>query len=432
VRLKTLQVEKFKGLNDFCIDFNDGITVLIGENGTGKTTILETVYRMLNYEVINIKDKMISELHNNMKQDPFLVQDSEFKGCKIELDLDKEKGWIVEGYIKEDGRIYDNAMILELKRNINNGVSMNGNWSLLNHIASRTIVGQQRKDIPHVVYMPTEINFKKYKVDSVKRQDRVAGFGIILNSETVSTELKDFLVYQHYRDLEDKESGKKGDRIKKYKDLYNSFFEDKEFIGIKDLEPLFKIKSTGETHSVDELSSGEKQIFFRAGSILEYNLENSIILIDEPEISMHPEWQQKILDFYRKVAGKNQLIIATHSPHIVSSCRKEEVRVLVRENDKVQIKEYIEGTYGRTIEQLLFSVFDLKSVRDANVQEKIDRFKALYINKENLNDDKKSEMNKLKIELTSFLDPDDPELSLIDIEENTNKLKTLLNDLKGK
>jgi hypothetical protein len=41
-------------------------------------------------------------------------------------------------------------------------------------------------------------------------------------------------------------------------------------------------------------------------------------------------------------------------------------------------------------------------------------------------------MNKLKIELTSFLDPDDPELSLIDIEENTNKLKTLLNDLKGK
>ena len=146
MRLKTLQVEKFKGLNDFCIDFNDGITVLIGENGTGKTTILETVYRMLNYEVINIKDKMISELHNNMKQDPFLVQDSEFKGCKIELDLDKEKGWIVEGYIKEDGRIYDNAMILELKRNINNGVSMNGNWSLLNHIASRTIVGQQRKE----------------------------------------------------------------------------------------------------------------------------------------------------------------------------------------------------------------------------------------------------------------------------------------------
>jgi len=315
----------------------------------------------------------------------------------MELNLPQEKDWLTEGYNdNEDGRIYaDNPLALELLRNPNNGVTFNGNWSVLNYIASLSVFGHQRKDAPHIVYLPTEINFKKYKADSVKKLDKSVEFGLVINSETVSTELKDFLVYQHYRDLEDKESGKKGNRIKKYKDLYNSFFEDKEFIGIKDLEPLFKIKATGETHSVDELSSGEKQIFFRAGSILEYELENSIILIDEPEISMHPEWQQKILDFYRKVAGSNQLIIATHSPHIVSSCRKEEVRVLARENDKVVVKEYIEGTYGRTIEQLLFSVFDLKSVRDAKVQEKIDKFKDLYINNENLNNDDKAKMNIL-------------------------------------
>lgn len=212
--------------------------------------------------------------------------------------------------------------------------------------------------------------------------------------------------------------------------MYNSFFEDKEFIGIKDLEPLFQIKATGETHSVDELSSGEKQIFFRAGSILEYNLQNSIILIDEPEISMHPEWQQKILDFYRKVAGSNQLIIATHSPHIVSSCKKEEVRVLVKDKDKIIVKENVDGTYGRTVEQLLLSVFDLKTVRDTKIQEKLDEFKNLYINQDKINEQQKNRLSKLRIELYKYLDPNDPELSLIDIDEATEKLKSLMDELK--
>lgn len=44
MKIKSLYVEKLKGLRDFNIDFNEGVTVLIGENGTGKTTILETIY----------------------------------------------------------------------------------------------------------------------------------------------------------------------------------------------------------------------------------------------------------------------------------------------------------------------------------------------------------------------------------------------------
>lgn len=47
MKVKSLFIEKLKGLRDFNIDFNEGVTVLIGENGTGKTTILETIYNIL-------------------------------------------------------------------------------------------------------------------------------------------------------------------------------------------------------------------------------------------------------------------------------------------------------------------------------------------------------------------------------------------------
>jgi predicted ATPase len=452
MKVKSLQIKKFKGLKDFNLEFNDDLTVLIGENGTGKTTILDTIFYLITYRADTTStlhpgfgkensrnDLYISETVSSAyirRKDHFTSSDKDFAGCKINLDIQQEKNWFIEGYAPHESvyKYVEDKKILELElgRNPNNGVAYRGDWGVLSYLSTLTVFGNKRSNVPHIVFLPAEINFKKYKVESVKKVNEFIEFGLMLDSEAVSSGLKDFLVYQHHRDLEDMAEGKKGNRIKKYKELYNKFFEDKEFLGVKDLEPLFKIKSSGEIHSVDELSSGEKQIFFRAGSILEYELENSIILIDEPEISMHPEWQQKILEFYREVAGNNQLIIATHSPHIVSSCKKEEVRVLTREDARVEIREYIDGTYGRTIEQLLLSVFDLESVRDKDVQKKIDKFKNLYLNKEKLDRDKIEKMQELKNELMGYLDPDDPELSLINIEKSTNNLKNLLDELEGK
>ena len=432
MKIKTLYIKKFKGLSDFSIDFNDNVTVIIGENGTGKTTILETIYNML---------KVGKPPHTNshgtdtifMKKYPNIFDDESFHGSKALLSVDKEMESI-EKLSKRNSESLVNivkhkVLELDIVKTAQSQLSCKGDWHMLRLIS--LYLEDENEVEPHVLYLPTEINFTKYKPENIKKTEQSLGFGVILNSETISIELKDFLVYQHYKDLEDKDTGGAGTRIEKYKDLFNSFFEDKEFIGIKDLEPLFKTK-TGETHSVDELSSGEKQIFFRAGSILEYNVQNSIILLDEPEISMHPEWQQKILAFYKKVAGNNQLIIATHSPHIISSCKRDEVRVLEKENGRVKVKENIDNTYGHTIDQLLLSIFNINSVRDINVQQSLDRLKELYVSGEKIDDSQKNELETLKNELTSFLNPNDPELSLISVDVTTEKLKKLLKDLETK
>lgn len=401
-----MYIKNIKALKDFKIDFNNNVNVVIGENGLGKTTILETIYNIItsnkrfledeesegcNLEVLFTEDELniINRFRNRLHKEVF---------------KSKEKISVGKNEIKKE---------LNLKKQFPDSIMLKEKWF--------------RK----VVYLPTDVNFKKHKVETAKKVECSTEIGVILNSDEMSLNLKEYLVNIHYKDLEDMSIGETPYRIQKFKQLYNAFFEEKEFLGVKDFEPLFKIKATGEIHSADELSAGEKQIFFRGGSLLRMELNDSIILIDEPELSLHPEWQQKILEFYKGIGENNQIIIATHSPHIVSSCKKEEVIVLDREDGRTVVKSNVEETYGWTVEQLLLSVFELKSVRNPEVQEKIDRFKMLYINKEKLNSGELSEFNELKNELEKYLDPEDPSLSLINIKEDSKKLEALLKNLKA-
>lgn len=402
MKIKSLYIERYKGLKDFKIDFNDNVNVLIGENGLGKTTILEIIYNMIT------------------SNEKFILEDENFGTCKLKILSDEEVPSVTFHIDKDDSQLNNIEEII-----------IDPQWNKL----KSTIF--KKKSSKHwygkgtnIVYLPTNVNFKKYKVETLKKIEKDESIGVILNSDEMSINLKEYLVNIHYKDLEDMSIGEKPYRIEKFKKLYNSFFEEKEFIGVKGFEPLFKIKDTGEMHSADELSAGEKQIFFRGGSLLQMNLNNSVILIDEPELSLHPEWQQKILNFYKEIGENNQIIIATHSPHIVSSCKKEEVIALGRSDGKTIIKSDIEETYGWTVEQLLLSVFELESVRNLEVQQKLDKFKRLYINKEKLSDSELNEFDKLKNELEKYLDPEDPSLSLINIKENSKKLETILQKLR--
>ena len=89
--------------------------------------------------------------------------------------------------------------------------------------------------------------------------------------------------------------------------------------------------------AVDSLSTGEKQIVYR-GMFLLRNLNalsGSIVFVDEPELSMHPRWQKKILPFYENLfkdgAGNrtSQMFFATHSNYVVDSAFTDAANHLV-------------------------------------------------------------------------------------------------------
>ncbi|MCY8010341.1 AAA family ATPase [Bacillus haynesii] len=81
------------------------------------------------------------------------------------------------------------------------------------------------------------------------------------------------------------------------------------------------------------LSSGEKQIviFFVFSLTSQFRTKDKVLLIDEPELSLHIEWQSKLLDLLMENNNSSQIIIATHSPDVIGEYNKycSEVRGVI-------------------------------------------------------------------------------------------------------
>ncbi|MDM8514948.1 AAA family ATPase [Desulfobacterales bacterium HSG16] len=122
-------------------------------------------------------------------------------------------------------------------------------------------------------------------------------------------------------------------------EILNSVFQDFElkieFKGIdRNKEVLFGNNSPAKI-KIEDLSGGEQELITKVFTLHLSDIKDSIILIDEPESSLHPNWQNRITQIYQGFADKNdnQIILATHSPHIVASVRKEQIRVLAQEEE---------------------------------------------------------------------------------------------------
>jgi predicted ATP-binding protein involved in virulence len=364
------------------MEFDSNITVMIGANGTGKTTILEIIYNILSENF-----KYFLKYRNFTFINLEIMQDN--KNIKISIKREND-----DIQLKVNNKKVEN-----LKEFIN---------------------------LEKIIYAPTEVNFINIESKGVSKIEGEEDKNIILDSDRMSKQLKQFLVNEKYKDLNDIAEGRieKATRIENFKELYNNFFEDKEFIGINNntFEPEFKIKDTNIILKIEDLSTGEKQIFFRGGSLLQNMEEKTIILLDEPEMSMHPEWQQKILDFYKNINPNSQYIISTHSAYIAVNTLPEKIRILEKNGDKVEVRD-TNCAYGRTIQDVLTSVFDLDTVRNKKMDDEIEEYRNLYFSQEKNSEEQQKRFKELKEKITKYLDPNDPAISMLEFENGTKKLK---------
>ncbi|SBV92902.1 conserved hypothetical protein [uncultured Dysgonomonas sp.] len=98
----------------------------------------------------------------------------------------------------------------------------------------------------------------------------------------------------------------------------NNLFNNKKII-INDKNELFVVTSSGKKFDLSQLSSGEKQLFIILGQSLLQENNTHIYIADEPELSLHVEWQEKLVDCIKNINPNSQIIFATHSPDIVGS-----------------------------------------------------------------------------------------------------------------
>lgn len=101
-------------------------------------------------------------------------------------------------------------------------------------------------------------------------------------------------------------------------DILNNLFHRKSLIINEKDNLVFRLDS-GEDLPLSALSSGEKSILIIMYRLLFQTAEGSIVIIDEPENSLHIEWQQKISDIFLDIARLRdlQFLVATHSPQII-------------------------------------------------------------------------------------------------------------------
>lgn len=220
-----------------------------------------------------------------------------------------------------------------------------------------------------------ERNDSDYDYEEDKYRKKGANYSGIVQL-LIDLEKKDNYEFVKYAKLNPKctyeEYMKRNSRILRFKKAYESMFDDLVYVGENlqiDYRTIWFLKGE-QLIDINELSTGEQQVVFRGTDLLYQATNGATIIIDEPELSLHPKWQKKILKFYRNLFtdeyGKQiaQLIIATHSQYVVQEAMKDSdnVKVILLKKEGLKIKadvidKAILGTYSSAeINYLAFGV----------------------------------------------------------------------------
>ncbi len=348
--------------------------VLAGENGCGKTTIL----------------KFISNLFKNISS--FLSRNLDYD-FSIDFYLSEQEQKDIKDILHRDGVQVNNT---ELSNLIN--ITYNHSFDKINDKLSSTFPSPFRFNIIAVhiykclysVCLDTDVNFQTENIKSIGATELDRDLDKIRNThpKIIANDLKQLLVDIASQDNEDlgtwvdehpnmvPPADIKKQRISRFTDAFNSVFDDIKFDRIKTFNEAKQVvfNKKGKEISIDELSSGEKQIVFRGGYILRdmVSIKGEVVLIDEPEISMHPKWQNKILNFYKKLitdeTGKqtSQMFVATHSEHVIKNAYKSNDLILVLSNSDTgitatPIKNLRTFNFSPTYSEIKYFAFNIPS-----------------------------------------------------------------------
>ncbi len=103
---------------------------------------------------------------------------------------------------------------------------------------------------------------------------------------------------------------------RRFQDIMDKLFADtgKKIIRT---ENEIRFSQIGETLVPYQLSSGEKQILVIMLTVLVEDNQNYVLFMDEPEVSLHVDWQQQLIDLVLQLNPNVQIILTTHSPAVI-------------------------------------------------------------------------------------------------------------------
>jgi predicted ATPase len=258
--IKRVEISKLWGKYDIVWDnLHPDVNILVGINGSGKSTLLKVINALL-----------------------FLDRRPLQK-----LGIDKAK---LNGLPNPDNTYFN--LIIDYK---------NGGF-LSNYVSEFEFDGLSTFDVP-------VSNKSKLKQDESPLMLELRN--LILQTGTGS--FNDYRL----RATQSKElSDKINTRIKNFFKQINKLFEKTNKKIEIDFSNRIVFNSETETIQLEQLSSGEKQLLLILFKVFLMDEKPYVLLMDEPEISLHISWQQDLIKTIRTLNPNCQLIIATHSPSI--------------------------------------------------------------------------------------------------------------------
>lgn len=324
MKIKKINIQGLWQSYNLCWDLDNSVNILTGSNGSGKSTIFDIIASILvggrlEKALFQKVSKVVIEL-----EDGYKLTNINFNDSYLKLKTEAEKDYILKE-LEQD--VADDIGNTKRKSRLN-GLVIQASISSVEHHEKKCSINDFIEQM-NISIIST--------FDTILPDEEDSSRYMTLKKEGVRSSLDKYLhelqeQYSYYiGELANRmeKSVLKGNKIDidfitelySQKNLFisiiNELFKETKKTINTDKSKLEFILDDGKNLSMYELSSGEKQILYILLKVLLQEKKEYIVFMDEPEISLHIDWQEVLIDKILLLNPNCQLLIATHAPSLI-------------------------------------------------------------------------------------------------------------------
>ena len=375
MRLNSINIEGFRGIPNLQLEFPKQVNVLVGVNGVGKSAVLDCTAIMLSRLIGRIRSSAGTGRYfthsdiNNRRQWTRNEIEIAFQGKPLRWSVVKTR----RGQQKQSI-----SGLVDLRKDV--------------ELFRSKLAEDEAARLPLAVYYPVNRAVLDIPLRIRKRHpfDRLAAYDQALSGEWSSFRV----FFEWFREREDLENEKRLDKPE-FRDSQLQAVRtatERFLAGFKGLKvrrsPLrMVVEKHGEELIVNQLSDGEKCTLAMAGDLARrMAIANpamadplqgeAVVLIDEIDLHLHPEWQRRIIAALTKTFPKCQFLLSTHSPPILGHLDSKSIWILERTKSGISAKRP-DDAYGQTTDRILEDIMGVPP-RPKEVQNTLNKlFRAI-------------------------------------------------------
>lgn len=362
--IEYIRFPKFKNLDqDTKITFDYPITVLVGENGVNKSSVLRALYGCPHGYSIGYYwfETDIDKIDESQGQSCFIYGYYN-KGAQRVVEVIKSR--VTKKETDKNGKIREDPDYWEPTRpNSSYNMEQLTNWKSLSKKEQKKLIHYRYQTRWHL--LRKHVTYFDFRREALSAFDKAFYCYALPKRKTIQTKQDLIRFYssklKHVIDtkqksykLYNKEKIKSIEQLKEKEiDKINKIL-NKHYSEITIIDHSFYSSSPARTIVVTETTGNGStknysEAFAGSGEFAVITLvhfisvaeHHELILLDEPEVSIHPEAQKLVLSFLKESAEskKLQIVIATHSPYLVQDLPKEAIKILYTNSQgKVEVR----------------------------------------------------------------------------------------------